>query len=407
MGPPGAVLVLDGGVVTGPAGPGVLVTTLPVGSSSCATGGALVLQLSDGGAVAVCNGAVGPPGPPGMGATPADFIQNQSAVAQAASFHINGTAIATQGFFFGGGSGDANNDGNVTIGDAVAISAWLSGGSSFSAVQLAKADVNGDGLVTGADVDLVLELINAGVPNVVQREGRRLADVQASTLTHGGSGDVNGDGAPGSADLILVRNAITGFQTLSDGGVAPVTLTPLQRARADVDGDGHVTTADLSAIQSLALGVTDAAQRARYLNDVVVNNLNGSGGGSGDVNGDGVVSVGDQITLRNYLQGTSELSALQRARADLNGDGRLGPVDLELITQRLLGTSPTLSASKRANDAAFGSNLAGYFVLGKQQAGAPPAGDCTGNAVGAMSLDTQNFRLYVCTSNGWRFSALQ
>lgn len=53
------VLVLDGGVVTGPAGAPVVLTQLSPGSA-CATGGVRVTQLIDGGVVDVCNGAAGP-----------------------------------------------------------------------------------------------------------------------------------------------------------------------------------------------------------------------------------------------------------------------------------------------------------------------------------------------------------
>jgi hypothetical protein len=67
-GPQGAVLVLDGGVVTGPPGASVLTSPLPVGDSVCAFGGVMVTQLSDGGVTRVCNGergAIGPMGPTG------------------------------------------------------------------------------------------------------------------------------------------------------------------------------------------------------------------------------------------------------------------------------------------------------------------------------------------------------
>lgn len=65
QGPPGAVLVVDGGVVVGPAGASVVVTPIAVGSSACITGGVRVTQVSDGGITNVCNGAIGAAGPQG------------------------------------------------------------------------------------------------------------------------------------------------------------------------------------------------------------------------------------------------------------------------------------------------------------------------------------------------------
>lgn len=76
-GDPGQVLVLDGGAIQGPAGPsgpagatgasgpGVTTSVLSMLSPTCPTGGVRVTQRSDGGIVDVCNGAVGPAGPPG------------------------------------------------------------------------------------------------------------------------------------------------------------------------------------------------------------------------------------------------------------------------------------------------------------------------------------------------------
>ena len=62
----GMVLILDGGVVTGPQGPAgasVSVSAVDAGTA-CPTGGVRVSQ-SDGGTYYVCNGAAGPTGPQG------------------------------------------------------------------------------------------------------------------------------------------------------------------------------------------------------------------------------------------------------------------------------------------------------------------------------------------------------
>ncbi|MDP3501513.1 MAG: hypothetical protein Q8S33_14305 [Myxococcales bacterium] len=66
QGPAGMVLVLDGGVVTGPAGASVIVTPIAVGTAPCTTGGVRITQLSDGGTTSLCNGAVGPIGLQGV-----------------------------------------------------------------------------------------------------------------------------------------------------------------------------------------------------------------------------------------------------------------------------------------------------------------------------------------------------
>ncbi|MFZ5441993.1 MAG: hypothetical protein ACOZQL_18450 [Myxococcota bacterium] len=64
-GDPGEVLIVDGGVVIGPAGASVQLTSLAVGSAECPTGG--VLLTVDGGTPrAVCNGATGAAGAMGL-----------------------------------------------------------------------------------------------------------------------------------------------------------------------------------------------------------------------------------------------------------------------------------------------------------------------------------------------------
>ncbi|MBL8915941.1 MAG: collagen-like protein [Archangium sp.] len=64
-GPAGMVLVIDGGVVTGPPGAAVLTSPLPVGDSVCTYGGVMVTQLIDAGVTRICNGAPGAQGPQG------------------------------------------------------------------------------------------------------------------------------------------------------------------------------------------------------------------------------------------------------------------------------------------------------------------------------------------------------
>jgi hypothetical protein len=62
------VLVLDGGVVTGPPGSSVVVTAIAAGGATCFSGGVRVTQLSDGGITNLCNGldgTIGPQGPAG------------------------------------------------------------------------------------------------------------------------------------------------------------------------------------------------------------------------------------------------------------------------------------------------------------------------------------------------------
>lgn len=62
-----------------------------------------------------------------------------------AALHVNG------GLFLQGGSGDANNDGSITSGDATKILDYLNGTATLTPGEYARSDVNGDGQVTSAD----------------------------------------------------------------------------------------------------------------------------------------------------------------------------------------------------------------------------------------------------------------
>lgn len=58
----------------------------------------------------------------------------------------------------------------------------------------------------------------------------------------------------------------------------------------------------------------------------------------GDVNGDGVVSLGDLVKIRNNILGAASFSELQTKSGDLNGDGEITMGDLIRTRNYILGT---------------------------------------------------------------------
>ncbi len=103
QGPAGQVLVIDGGVVTGPAGSSVVVSPIAANSVDCPTGGIRVTQLSDAGVTVVCNGAAGPQGPQGaIGATGPQGATGTSTVGQ--SLPVGDSHCPTGGSQFTTGS---------------------------------------------------------------------------------------------------------------------------------------------------------------------------------------------------------------------------------------------------------------------------------------------------------------
>ncbi len=67
----------------------------------------------------------------------------------AAKLHVNGS------FYLYGGSGDAQEEGDLDMSDAMLISQYVAGTRTFTASQYAKADINGDGRVNMLDADLI------------------------------------------------------------------------------------------------------------------------------------------------------------------------------------------------------------------------------------------------------------
>ena len=61
------------------------------------------------------------------------------------------------------------------------------------------------------------------------------------------------------------------------------------------------------------------------------------GYGAGDANGDGVVNIQDIVRIVNYVLGTTDLDAQEKAGADANGDGTVNILDVVAIVQYILG----------------------------------------------------------------------
>ena len=57
----------------------------------------------------------------------------------------------------------------------------------------------------------------------------------------------------------------------------------------------------------------------------------------GDLNGDGVVSTTDLVTLRRYLAGLTTLDSKGEAAADLDGNGSITTTDLVRLRLQLAG----------------------------------------------------------------------
>ncbi len=83
-----------------------------------------------------------------------------------AKLHVDG------GVYFDGGSGDVNQDGSITPGDATAISTFLNGGN-ITKEEYAIADINGDGIVDWTDAQAIFNLSLSGDRDMVVMNANR------------------------------------------------------------------------------------------------------------------------------------------------------------------------------------------------------------------------------------------
>jgi len=134
--------------------------------------------------------------------------------------------------------GDVNGDGVVTNDDANLISNYVIGNTTFTSEQKLRADVDQNGTVTSVDAMFISQYV----------EGTRTTFPACSKKPPCSSyGDVNGNGYVNLVDTDLISNYVVG----------KVTLTSEEKLRADVNGDGNVTSVDSMLIAQYITGTRD------------------------------------------------------------------------------------------------------------------------------------------------------
>ncbi len=126
-------------------------------------------------------------------------------------------------------------------------------------------------------------------------------------------GDVNGNGIIEKVDADMANQAFAGI----------ITLTPNQILRADVDGDGHVTSTDaLLIFRSVGKTCTLFCSL-------------------GDIDGNGIIDTVDATMVSQYFALLIDLTPDQKIRADVNIDGKINATD-SLAISKNLGATCTL-----------------------------------------------------------------
>ncbi len=231
--------------------------------------------------------------------------------------------------------GDVDASNRVNSKDVTALLNYIFQGAAAPS-PLARADMNGDGLVNIADGVALTNLISA------------------SQKTRCQVADLNNDGKVDAKDPTVIIDYIF------SGGAAP------DATKADVDNDGLVTISDAVAlstcVQLAALPVaelnkvnTNSAGTEYLLGDVnnngvrnlddaqyIIDYIFNNGPApvpmeAGDIDGNGVVNISDVVALVNLLDILANTPVdLPVLYGDANKDGAVDSKDIEALTAALI-----------------------------------------------------------------------
>lgn len=183
----------------------------------------------------------------------------------------------------------------ITMVMAVAVVAPV----SASASTTLRGDINGNGVVSEADFDLLQSYVVADEQIDLDRTDLNndgeltFLDllVLKNILDTLPTDDVNGSGVVNQADFQLLR------QRIADDSV------DVNLARADVNSDGQISIADLTLLR-------------HHLDDQM----------KGDVNGNGAIEQSDVDLLQLYI--VDEDVEINEKNSDINDDGKVDFLDL-------------------------------------------------------------------------------
>lgn len=206
--------------------------------------------------------------------------------------------------------GDVDMDGVLTGHDAAMVSRFVRDENyTLTEQQLALADINGDGVVTEADAQVIYEQ-------------------QAYML-----GDADGDGK----NHVTISDASTVLKACAP--YYAIEITPEFLARADVDADGLITVYDAHLI--LKYFTTTAAsipitheEYGYYFNKAAVNHGFDGPLILGDMDKDKLITNKDLAVLENYLE-TGVITTAQIVYMDVNLDTVIDETDLAILRENL------------------------------------------------------------------------
>ncbi len=269
------------------------------------------------------------------------------------------------------GLGDMNNDGKITVEDALLIQEYLAEGTTFTEDQKLRADtnkdgdvdindatylqryiellnpydkigpnelgdMNNDGNITVEDVRLIQEYLVKSTTFTEDQKLRADTNKDGSVNIHDGAyletyiviqnpydeieanglGDINDDGNLSYKDILLIQKYLADM----------ITFTDDQQLRADTNKDGSIDINDVNSIQKYIM------EQNPY--DKIEPN------GLGDINNDGNINIKDSLLIQEYLVKLIPFTDDQRLRADTNKDGDVDISDATYLQRYIMAQNP-------------------------------------------------------------------
>jgi|GEM_PF-519791 len=197
-----------------------------------------------------------------------------------------------------GSKGDINGDGVIVGADFELLRYYFLGMRKLSESQLEQADINNDGVVDIEDLNYFPRVL----PVVYDIPTPGLIWVEIPE----GKGDINDDGVVDYLDTVLFKEALLGMRKLSES----------QFEQADINNDGELDRNDFEAFPRIPRGTV-----------------------FGDINNSDTLDSFDLALFKAYLLGMAEIEPDPQKKYiwDANADGNINSIDYAMLKRYFLG----------------------------------------------------------------------
>ena len=237
--------------------------------------------------------------------------------------------------------GDVNGDGKITEEDALLLQKYSMFPEDYASeipYEIRKnadkyLDLDQDGNIDAVDVAILKAYVDKKITQLPHKHTYKnnvcTGCKHELTILYG---DVNGDGKITKEDALLLQNYSIFPEDYANE--IPYEIRRNADKYLDLDQDGNVDVIDAIVLKAYVnKDIKELPHEHTYKNKVCTGCKHELTILYGDVNGDGVVTAKDRLSLTKYIQDPSE--EIDKEAADLNLDGKIDVVDLIILTKHL------------------------------------------------------------------------